>query len=135
MTDLIRHECEGLIARAGRAYRYTMGTLDDRDAGDIIYDCQPVTRWYPIETFSEDGVLDCVLRRYHYHAELKSLIHTACQRVWIKWTSTGDTAWAAEDWAYYLVREYAKEGGIELTERACVTENGTQLTMYVRSDY
>jgi predicted metal-binding protein len=114
LCTLVRWECEKSLERASRAHSYLNGTIDADEAGDIIYDCQPIAGWYPLETFSEESLLDRVTEEYEERPEFSELVHAACRRVWNKWNSSGDTAGAAVDWAMDLFRQYAQEDGVEL---------------------
>src|SRR5260370_21542844 len=78
-------------------------------ANDIIFNCQADAGWYPLETLSVDGCLETALDCYwKNHPELESLVKSACERVASKWSSSGDVASAAQDWALDLVPEYAQ---------------------------
>jgi hypothetical protein len=103
------------IRRYREAIAYARNRMDKTQANDIIYNCQAAAGWHPLETLSVDGCLQTALDCYwEDHPELASLVQSACDRVASKWSSSGDAASAAEDWALDLVGEYAEARGITL---------------------
>jgi hypothetical protein len=103
------------IRRCRVALAYAHGRLEPDQANEIIYHCQAVAGWFPLETLCVDSCLQTALDcHWQPHPELESLVLSACERVASKWSSTGDAAGAAEDWALDLVADYAHARGIEL---------------------
>jgi hypothetical protein len=101
--------------RYREALAYARDRMSSSQANDIIFNCQAAAGWYPLETLSVDGCLQTALDCYwEDHPEVESLVQSACARVGSKWSSTGDAASAAEDWALDLVPEYAQGRGITL---------------------
>ncbi len=103
------------IQRYRLAIAYARNRIDADQANDIIYDCQAVAGWYPLETFSVDDCLQTALDcHWQPHPELESLVQSACDRVAGKWSSDGHVADAAQDWALDLVADFAAARGIAL---------------------
>jgi hypothetical protein len=118
MISIAKWRARDKIRRYREAIAYARNRVDKSQANDIIYNCQAAAGWYPLETLSVDDCLQTALDCYwEDHPELASLVQSACDRVASKWSSTGDAASAAEDWALDLVPEYAEARGITLARR------------------
>ena len=65
MTKDIQHECEQLIDRAGRAYRYMMGTLNGMDIYYMHNEIENLREVYPCITLSSEEVVEEFLERYY----------------------------------------------------------------------
>lgn len=115
-NDAIYWQCRSSIERAGRAYAYLMDQMGEDDATRMIVDCQPAAGWFALETLAVESVYDDAVDRWREHPGLLALCREAAQRVGEKWSSSGDVAAAACDWALDLVSEYASADGIELVE-------------------
>ena len=113
----VYYECGRSIALARLGYMLANGTLDQDAANDIIYECQPVAGWYPIETLSVDRIIeDAGFRWSNPAADIEPFAAQAARRVWNKWDSSGDAPDAASDWACDLIAEYARQDGVALVE-------------------
>lgn len=114
--SIVRWHIRHKFRRYREAIAYARERLDMTVANDIIFNCQAVAGWYPLEALSIDGCLqtarDCYWKD---HPELENLIQSACATVASKWESTGHSSAAAEDWALDLIPEYAAARGITLT--------------------
>lgn len=111
---MVGWDCRQTIMRQARAYAYGIGTLTEDEAGTVLHDCYPVAGYWPLETLSVENVLTTALVHWKDHPALESLAFAACDRVQQKWSSTGNAADAAEDWALDLIGEYAEQDGVEL---------------------
>ena len=113
---IVRWHLRHKFRRYREAIAYARERLDMTLANDIIFNCQAVAGWYPLEALSIDGCLQTARDVYwNDHPELESLVQTACASVASKWESTGHSSAAAEDWALDLIPEYAAARGITLT--------------------
>lgn len=110
----VYYECLDTIKRAELAYKYLTRTLTPTEATTLIAEIQPVSEWYPLETFDVDNVIQSAIDRWGDRPELEEYAQRACRRVWNKWDSSGDISWNASEWALDLIIEYAKDDGIEL---------------------
>lgn len=102
--------------RMRRALRYLTGRLTADEAQTIIVECQDVAGWYALELLCVDDVLNQARERWGEDPVLAELVADACSRVNAKWTGTGESVGAAEDWAFQLVQSYAAERGIDLVD-------------------
>ena len=115
---ILHWRLHGMIHRYRLAIAYARDRIDPRQANDIIFDCQAVAGWFPLEEFSVDSCLETALDcHWQPHPELENLVRSACAHVAGKWESDGHAAGAAEDWALDLVAEFAQARGIDLVRR------------------
>lgn len=114
--SLMRWRAREAMKRVGRAVRYATNSISEDDAQQIIYDCQPTSGWYPIETFSVETVLEQAADRWGDNPALPALAAEACRRVWNKWDGTQHASDAAEEWAMDLIEEYAAADGVVLVD-------------------
>ena len=115
---LARWELRTRVRRLRNAAAYASGRLSEDQASQIIHDCQSVAGWWPLATFSTDGVLEQALDLYEDHPALPHLVREACEHVARKWAGdSGEIAGAAEDWALDLIERYARDDGVDLKPR------------------
>lgn len=105
------------LDRWRRALAYGAGRLTDRQALDVIFDCEPFARCYGLVHLSETDALDDALDRFEDHPKLADFIAEGCQHVASKWEDYNETAFYAKDWAINKAAEYAAMEGVEFRER------------------
>lgn len=113
----LRWRFQNKAQRASRAWRYLAGKMTEGDAYQIFHECEDVTGFYCLEGISRESVLDSAKDRYGDVPGLETFVDDACSRVAHKWSSTGDIASAAEDWAFDLIPEYAAADGVTLVDQ------------------
>ncbi|WP_163312082.1 hypothetical protein, partial [Enterobacter cloacae] len=69
---------------------------------------------FPRESIEVERVLSDAREIYEDHPDLPVWAHDACERVYGKWSSDGDLASGARDWALNLIVEYAQADGVVL---------------------
>lgn len=104
------------IERFVRAWRYAAGTMNEGDALDLIRDAQPVAGCFALESLDIDRLHEEAVERWGEVPGLHRLAGEAAQRVASKWSSSGDLAAAAREWALDLIADYARSEGITLVE-------------------
>lgn len=104
------------INRWRLAWRYATGNLTEDDAYTLSWESHDITGCYPLEWVSVEGVLESALCNWEDHPRLREYAEQAARRVYSKWDSSGHVTDAAHDWAVDLIREYAADDGVELTE-------------------
>lgn len=108
--------------RLAMGWRYAWETMTENDANSVAYDCALIAGVYPLESLDRENVLEQCRERFGDHPEMADMVTGACERVFSKWNSTGDSASAAEDWAMDLVQGYASDGGITLNDEWSISE-------------
>jgi hypothetical protein len=80
--SIAKYRLHSMIHRYRLAIAYARDRIDPGQANDIIYDCQAVAGWFPLETFSVERCLQTALDCYwEPHPELEGLVQSACDRV------------------------------------------------------
>lgn len=102
--------------RLAMAWRYGWETMTEPEANEMAYDCALVAGIYPLESLDRNSVMEQCIDRFGETPEMAELVADACERVFSKWNSTGDSASAAEEWAIDKVVEYAEERSITLAD-------------------
>lgn len=120
---IARWEASEAVKRVGRAVRYATNRVTEDDAQQIIYECQPASGWFPLETLSVESVLTAAEERWGDNPALLPLAEQACRRVWNKWCTDGYGADAAETWALDLIEEYAEHDGVTLVDSWALPED------------
>lgn len=96
--------------------RYALGRSTLMDGYDLMRHGETVTGCYSLEHISVETTVEIASQRWKDFPELTVLAGEAAAHVSYKWNSSGDTAWAATDWAMKLIAEYAAARGIQLQE-------------------
>jgi len=107
--------------RVACGFRYAIGRNTTTDGYNLFHEGETLIGYYALEGLSENSVLEAAQERFGDVPELASLVSAACERVASKWSSTGDTQGAAEDWAFEKIMEYAESRGITLTDSWSLT--------------
>lgn len=87
--SIAKYRLHSMIHRYRLAIAYARNRIDPDQANDIIYDCQAVAGWFPLEEFSVDSCLETALDcHWQPHPELENLVRSACADVAGKWRAT-----------------------------------------------
>ncbi|MDR3488774.1 MAG: hypothetical protein P4M05_28205 [Bradyrhizobium sp.] len=95
---------------------YARGRLTEAQALQLLWECQQVAGTHCLISIDAKDVEKAARERWGDHPDLSRLSRDATTRIATKWSDTGETRGAAEDWALDLVAEYAAGEGIDLVE-------------------
>jgi hypothetical protein len=112
----LRYRLSERTKRYGCAWRYATHRTKRDDGLRLIYEGEQAAGYYSLECLSLDTVCERAAEKWGEVPGMREWAVDAAARVARKWESGGDAVYAAEDWALDLVKEYARDDGIELVE-------------------
>lgn len=112
----LRWRVRDTAQRYARAWRYATRRSTREDGLRMIYDAEHAAGNYSLESISLMDVIKRAKEKWGDVPGLEDWAGDATARVGKKWESGGETVYAAEDWALDLIKEYAADDGVTLTE-------------------